>query len=184
MNKHTDRHARDLLPRQGREARSMVPKTRKTGPCSKYERLRNKVPVVRRQIRSLALVGVLCVRCMLLVPHDENASCCFDDAISDGFPRSQALPGRRAETGAIVRVALRRSSHAPSRVVTDIEGTGFAGSPSITVNGSDSPMEPSASDLASRIYMTPSVGNCMSLGRGLPTDAAVWPIGCHPAPTG
>lgn len=41
--------------------------------------------------------------------------------------------------------------------VTDIEGTGFAGSPTITVNGSDVfPDGASASDLACRIYKTPN----------------------------
>ena len=48
--------------------------------------------------------------------------------------------------------------------VTDIEGTGFAGSPTITVNGSDIfPDGASARDLACRIYMTPN--GCA----GLPT---------------
>jgi hypothetical protein len=39
---------------------------------------------------------------------------------------------------------------------SDIEGTGFAGSPKITVNGVDIfPNGASSSDLACRIYMTP-----------------------------
>jgi hypothetical protein len=41
--------------------------------------------------------------------------------------------------------------------VSDIEGTGFAGSPTITVNGADIfPDGAPSSDLACRIYMTPS----------------------------
>lgn len=40
---------------------------------------------------------------------------------------------------------------------SDIEGTGFAGSPTITVNGSDIfPDGASTGDLACRIYMTPN----------------------------
>ncbi|QDG87079.1 thioredoxin family protein [Pseudarthrobacter sp. NIBRBAC000502770] len=40
---------------------------------------------------------------------------------------------------------------------SDIEGTGFAGSPTITVNGTDIfPNGASSNDLACRIYMTPN----------------------------
>lgn len=48
---------------------------------------------------------------------------------------------------------------------SDIEGTGFAGSRTITVNGSDIfPDGASTSDLACRIYMTPN-----GYAAGLPT---------------
>jgi glutaredoxin len=41
--------------------------------------------------------------------------------------------------------------------VSDIEGTGFAGSPTITVNGADIfPEGAPSTDLACRIYMTPN----------------------------
>ena len=41
--------------------------------------------------------------------------------------------------------------------VSDIEGTGFAGSPTITVNGDDIfPDGAPSADLACRIYMTPN----------------------------
>ncbi|WP_242703290.1 hypothetical protein [Paenarthrobacter ureafaciens] len=41
--------------------------------------------------------------------------------------------------------------------VSDIEGTGFAGSPTITVNGADIfPDGAPSADLACRIYMTPN----------------------------
>lgn len=43
------------------------------------------------------------------------------------------------------------------RTAEDVEGTGFAGSPTITVDGSDLfPSQGATNDLACRLYLTPS----------------------------
>jgi len=67
------------------------------------------------------------------------------------------------EAGSRLRDALYESGHSDSTInyrllksAKDVEGTAFAGSPTITLDGVDLFPSAGASDLACRIYQTPT----------------------------